>query len=221
MHQEHSITVIVSDSSTMGCELLADRLRRARFQVTACFASSSDLVQGIKELGPDVALISAHLREGRLAGFDVLGQLRSEQLKPKPVMLLEEPEQELIVSAFRGLARGVFFRADPFGAFVKCIKAVDAGQIWASTRDMDYLLEALSSAIPLRPANLNSTRLQLTKRENEIAQLVAQGLTNREIAKRLYLSEHTVKNYLFRIFDKLKVSNRVELALNNKERSAA
>ena len=64
----------------------------------------------------------------------------------------------------------------------------------------------------MRVVNADGMRL-LTKREEDVVRLVAEGLQNREIAKELKLSEHTVKNYLFHIFDKLGVSSRVELVL--------
>jgi DNA-binding NarL/FixJ family response regulator len=77
---------------------------------------------------------------------------------------------------------------------------------------MEYVLDALIQARPLRVVNAEGLNL-LSKREEEVMRLVAEGLGNREISELLVLSEHTVKNYLFRIFDKLGISNRVELVL--------
>jgi DNA-binding CsgD family transcriptional regulator len=74
------------------------------------------------------------------------------------------------------------------------------------------LLEALGEALPLRVIDARGTEL-LSRREQEVVRCVAEGLSNREIAQRLGLTEHTVKNYLFRIFDKLGVSKRVEVVL--------
>ena len=73
-------------------------------------------------------------------------------------------------------------------------------------------MEAFSQLAPLRVVNSEGLRL-LAKREEDVVRLVAEGMTNREIAGELGLSEHTVKNYLFRIFDKLGISSRVELVL--------
>ena len=77
---------------------------------------------------------------------------------------------------------------------------------------MEFVLDALTQARPLRVVNPEGLNL-LSKREEEVMRLVAEGLGNREISELLALSEHTVKNYLFRIFDKLGISNRVELVL--------
>src|SRR5262249_23479379 len=86
------------------------------------------------------------------------------------------------------------------------------GQVWVNTKEMNYLLDSLTSPQSLQLVDGNGKFL-LTARESEVGQLVTEGLTNREIAAKLGLSEHTVKNYIFRIFDKTGVSSRVALVL--------
>ncbi len=86
------------------------------------------------------------------------------------------------------------------------------GQIWLGNAELEHVLAALSQARPLRVVNPEGSSL-LSPREEEVVHLVAEGLGNREIAEQMELSEHTVKNYVFHIFDKLGVSNRVELVL--------
>jgi DNA-binding NarL/FixJ family response regulator len=90
------------------------------------------------------------------------------------------------------------------------------GEIWASNKELCYLLEALSEPVPAQITNAKGLNI-LTKREDDVVRLVAEGLTNREISARLNLSENTVRNYLFRIFDKLGISSRVELVLRTFE----
>ncbi len=92
----------------------------------------------------------------------------------------------------------------------KCLRKVCEGQIWANSHQMATLVQALSSSHNIRAVDARGLNL-LSKREMEVVRGVAQGLSNREIAERLNLSQHTIKNSLFRIFDKLGVSNRVEL----------
>jgi DNA-binding NarL/FixJ family response regulator len=86
------------------------------------------------------------------------------------------------------------------------------GQVWVDSKQMLYLLEALTGNCTGQRETA-SAPAKLTRREESVVRLVVQGMVNREIAHQLHLSEHTIKNYLFRIFDKLGVSNRVELAL--------
>jgi two-component system, NarL family, nitrate/nitrite response regulator NarL len=207
------VRVLLSDASMMGCELLADGLRRARFEVAGCCYTSEHVLRLVTETNPDVVLVSADLQDARLGGFKILTEIRRRSPQTRPIMLMDERERELVISAFRGGAKGVFFRhQQPFGSLCKCIRAVNNGQVWASSQDLEYTLEALAEVAPLREVDPTAAR-SLTKREEQMISLVAQGLTNREIAQKVFLSEHTVKNYLFRIFEKLNVSSRVELIL--------
>jgi len=128
------------------------------------------------------------------------------------VLLLDLSERSLVVQAFRSGARGVFSRNDSLKSLAKCIQCVSEGQVWANSKELGYLLEALGEALPLRVIDARGAEL-LSRREQEVVRCVAEGLSNREIAQRLGLTEHTVKNYLFRIFDKLGVSKRVEVVL--------
>ncbi|MGZ4811823.1 MAG: response regulator transcription factor [Terriglobales bacterium] len=86
------------------------------------------------------------------------------------------------------------------------------GQIWANSKELGYLLDTFVSPTSGRTLSENCCKL-LTHREQEVVQLVADGFSNREIAAELKLSQHTVKNYLFQVFEKIGVSNRVELVL--------
>jgi len=127
-------------------------------------------------------------------------------------MLLKLASRDLVIDAFRAGAAGVFCRTEPVRALSKCIQVVHTGQIWANTDHLHFILEALISATPLRVIDSRG-RYLLAPKENEVANLVAEGLTNRDVAKKLGVGEHTVSNYLFRIYEKLGISSRVELAL--------
>src|SRR5439155_23369327 len=95
----------------------------------------------------------------------------------------------------------------------KCIAAVHLGQIWISNHELEFLVEALTSgSTPLRIVNAKGQDL-LSHRERQVVSLIAEGLSNRDISQQLQLSEHTVKNYLFRIFYKTRLSSRAELMI--------
>jgi len=94
----------------------------------------------------------------------------------------------------------------------KCIEAGHQEQIYAHNKDLEHLPNALSHFKPLHLDNSNTMPL-LTCREEDADHLVADGLKNREIAQKLNVKEHSIRNYIYRIFEKLGVSSRVELIL--------
>lgn len=198
----------------MGCQLLKNALSRSnpRFRVVECATNREEIIQGLSARDVDVALVSEDLGDGSLVGFQILSELRASFPKTRLILLLKSGSEELVVDAFRGGAKGVFSKSEPIQALRKSIQAVHKGQVWANSRQLHMILEALVSASPLRTKSLPKSAF-LAKREEEVAGLVAEGLSNREIAEKLKLSEHTVSNYLFRIYEKLGISGRVELVL--------
>jgi DNA-binding NarL/FixJ family response regulator len=129
------------------------------------------------------------------------------------IVLQDTWDREIVVNAFRSGARGLFcFSEHPFRLLCKCIQSVHQGQIWASSQQLQYLVERLTQVPSLRIVNARGIKL-LSAREEQVVALVSDGLSNRAIAQELCLSEHTIKKYLFRIFDKLGISSRVELVL--------
>jgi two-component system nitrate/nitrite response regulator NarP len=127
-------------------------------------------------------------------------------------MLLDLAERDLAIDAFRTGARGVFTRAYSFSALPKCICAVHRGEVWVSKEQIEWLLELIMRLRPLQIVKPGGTAL-LTRREQDIVRLVAEGMRNEEISRKLNVTEHTIRNYLSHIFDKLGMSSRVELVL--------
>jgi DNA-binding NarL/FixJ family response regulator len=208
------LRVVVAESNYLGSQLIAAGLQRSRanFDVYAFCGDAAGVVREVQLRQPDVLLISAQLKDGRFTGFGVLEQLRAWQPKPVPVMLLDYFEREMVVDAFRCGARGIFCRGSSFKVLPKCIRCVHQGQIWASNSELDVLLEIITRFRPPRIVNSRAMAL-LTPRESDVARLVVEGMRNQEISTNLNLREHTVRNYLLRIFDKLGISSRVELIL--------
>jgi two-component system nitrate/nitrite response regulator NarL len=208
------IHVLIADDSRMGCQLLKNELERSRhrFEVVACSVNRAEMIDALGKTTVEVALISENLQDGPYMGFEVMREIRFYHPSTDVIVLLKSSSRDLVIDAFRGGAKGVFCRAEPVESLCKCIHAVHGGQVWANSNELKFLLDALANASPLRVVNSQGLNL-LAKREDEVASLVAEGLTNREIAQKLGLSEHTVSNYLFRIYNKLGISSRVELVL--------
>lgn len=207
-----TISILVAHHNVMSSELIYSAFeRRTGFNVVGRALTTSDLVESLESLEPDVCLISTRLQDGPAAGFAALRHLRGTRPSVRSVMLLDAPDPQFIVDSFRGGARGVFCPSlNPFRMLCRCVSRVHAGEFWASASELSYVMDAFANDAPLRLPNIDG-RGTLARREQAVVRLVAAGLTNREIAHELTLSEHTVKNYLFRIFDKLGVSSRMEL----------
>ena len=207
------IFVLIADRDPMSAELLATALTRFRgIQVIGSSTNCAGIRSAIARRSPGVLVISSDLEDGRESGFTLMRELRGAAPSIKLVALLDSSARESLVEAFWSGAHGVFIRSSSVRALGKCIGCVHKGQIWASSEQIRLVLETLTrSALP-RPINTNATRL-LTPREQDVLRCLSEGLSNREIALRLGLSQHTVKNYLLHVFDKLGVSSRVEALL--------
>lgn len=209
-----SIRLFIGDESVMGCELLRNTFRHffQQFEVVACGVTSAAVVRFCSANHVDVALISADLGDGHLMGLKAMRELRLSRSATRTVILFDSWQNELIVDAFRAGAKGVLCRAEPVEHLRKCLLSVCKGQVWANSTQLQLILEAFANAAPIRIANARGLSL-LTKRETQLVELIAEGTPTKEITEKLGISEHTVSNYLFRIYNKIGVSNRLELAL--------
>jgi len=209
-----TIGVLVADSNQMQCQLLVGALRRRpEFRVKSCGVEMDVILNAIADFPVDVILMNAD--HPKLAGQDMANVRRLHLAHPHiaKVLVLDESNRQSVVNAFRSGVKGLFCFADyPFRLLCKCIQSVHQGQVWANSEQLQYLLETVTQVPGLRMVNARGVRL-LTPREEQVVALVADGLSNREVAGELGLSEHTVKKYLFHIFDKLGISSRVELTL--------
>jgi len=203
-----TIAVLVADSNHMQSQLLVSALRRRpEFRVSRCESKANAILAALVDKPIDVVLMNAK------HDLAVARNLQLSHPQIAKILLIETSDRNTVVNAFRAGVRGLFsFSDSPFRMLCKCIQCVHQGQLWASNEQLEYLIETITQVPSLRVVNSSGFKL-LTPREEQVVALVADGLSNRDIARELGLSEHTVKKYLFRIFDKVGVSNRVELVL--------
>ena len=205
------VSIVVADSTRIHTQLLADALRNDRgLQVVAAASNSEELLAAITRVPIDVVVISHNLDDQPGRGTQVLREMRALRPQIKGVILLDSSKPQEVLECFRAGARGIFSKQERLESLCKCIRSVHEGQIWARSVDLDHVLEALANSPLVRATNHQGIEL-LSARERQVIQHLAGGMTNREIAHALDLSPHTIKNYLFRIFDKLGVSSRTEL----------
>jgi two-component system nitrate/nitrite response regulator NarL len=207
--------VLITEASKMYCDLLTKAFLGAqdRFEVVGAASSSAEILELIRTSRPHVSIISDALEDGPLAGIRLLPEIRKANVETRILMAMGSLNRETVIEAFRSGADGVFSRTSPFETLCKSVDALAQGQIWANATELRYVLDEFTRAPKQRKVD-PLVENRMTKREADVVRLAVEGLSNREIAGQLGLTEHTVKNYLFRVFDKLGVSNRVELVLS-------
>jgi DNA-binding NarL/FixJ family response regulator len=210
----YPIDVLVVDSNRMQSQLLIGALRRRpEFNVDACQMEAMSILRAIAQKIPRIILLSLTFSSRTSEAVINLRRLHLSHPEIPKVLLVESFDRDLVVNAFRSGIRGIFCITDSnLRLLCKCLLRVADGQIWANTEQLNFSLELISEVPSLRVIN-SSGDILLTPREEQVVALVAEGLSNRDIARELNLSEHTVKKYLFRIFEKLGISSRVELVL--------
>jgi DNA-binding NarL/FixJ family response regulator len=196
----------------MSCRLLADALQRTEAYEALSGTTREEVISVLERVPADILLWGTGRSEHELGGLGALRQIRELYPRTQIIVMVDILDRSLVVEAFRSGASGVFWRSESFEILCKCIQCVHHGQVWVGSTELQFVLDALAGTSQITTDTLAKTQI-LSKREEDIARLAAEGLSNRQISQKLNLSEHTIKNYLFRIFEKLGVSTRVELAV--------
>jgi DNA-binding NarL/FixJ family response regulator len=164
----------------------------------------------IKSLHPDVLLLD--LVMPGLSGLETLREL-SNAVKPvRTILLTAAVAKEQIAQALQLGARGIVLKDAPTDVLFKSVQSVQGGRFWVGQSQVNDLLDALRPYVT-PPDEHAKKQFGLTSREMDVVGAVVSGFTNRDIAGKFSISEQTVKHHLRNIFDKLGVSNRLELAL--------
>lgn len=218
-----------SSSTTMGADelptriliaddhaLFRDGLRKLLqsepgFEVVGEASDGEMLLDLVSRIEADVVLLD--LAMPRLDGMEVLRRLASLERAPRSLVLTASIDKQQIVQVLKLGAYGVILKESTSRRLFDSIRCVRAGQYWVGRESVSDLVKALRSISPGISAPARTKDFGLTVRELQIVTLVVAGYSNPDISQRCKISEQTVKHHITNIFNKLGVSNRLELAL--------
>ncbi len=178
------------------------------FAVVGMASDGNEAIEQADTLRPDILLLD--LAMPRASGLEVLRQLSERESGVRAIVLTAAIDREDTVKAVRYGARGVVLKESATHTLYRCVRTVMDGQYWIGHDRVVDIIHSLRNGgqdEDRRPAQM------LTRRELQIVAAIVDGATNKDISQQFGLSEQTVKNHLSHIFDKLGVSNRLELAL--------
>ncbi len=183
------------------------------FEIVGEAADGCEVLEKVQELDPDVLLLD--LRMPNLDGLSALQTLQQTNKRTRVIILTASEDKNEFVQAMKLGCSGIVLKQTAPELIVKSIRKVHGGEIWLDSHTTAAVMRQFAA-----PGEIGGTgggksreRSPLSHREREIVQLVAQGYKNKEMAEKMFISEQTVKNHLHNIFDKLGVSDRLELAL--------
>jgi len=200
------ITLVIADDHPLILDGMENLFRLEKdFKVVARCLDGEETVKAVRKHKPDVLVLD--IRMPGTDGLSLLRGMRKEKLSTRVVLLTGALDEDELAEAVRLGVRGLVLKEMAPKLLVQCIRQVHAGELWLEKRSVTSALEKLLQ----REAGQREVTLLLTPREIEIVKQVAAGLRNTEIAKKLFISEGTVKMHLHNIYQKLGVDSRTKL----------
>ncbi len=208
-----TIRVLIADDHPIVRDGLAKLLSLEEDVVVVGEASDGcEVLDKVQELDPDVLLLD--LRMPNLDGLSALQALQQTNKRTRVIILTASEDKNEFVQAMKLGCSGIVLKQTAPELIVKSIRKVHGGEIWLDSHTTAAVMRQFAAPGEIGGGSGKSReRSPLSQREREIVQLVAQGYKNKEMAEKMFISEQTVKNHLHNIFDKLGVSDRLELAL--------
>src|SRR5580692_11056834 len=186
------------------------------FEIVGEASDGREVLERVQELDPDVLLLD--LRMPNLDGLSALQSLQQTNKRTRVIVLTASEDKNEFVQAMKLGCSGIVLKQTAPDLIVKSIRKVNSGEIWLDSNTTAAVMRQFSTGLEGsgqggQAGAKGRERSPLSTREREIVALVAQGYKNKEMAEKMFISEQTVKNHLHNIFDKLGVSDRLELAL--------
>jgi len=210
------IKVVIADDHALFRDGLRKILSLEKDILVVGEASNGDEVtKVIERTHPDILLLDLKMPKGDVV--QNLLDVGARSPSTKVMILTAFSDEENVLNAAKGGAKGYVPKGVPSATLLQAIKVVHNGSSWidkeiSTWETFEEIVQAQTSSRDAVP-RMDESIKALTKREMEILKLVAEGLTNEEIGKKIFISEKTVKTHLTNIFDKLKVNNRFKAAL--------
>jgi len=207
-----TINIVISDDHALFREGLRKLLEAEPGLLIAGEAvDGEETVKVVRQLKPHVLLLDLSLP--KLSGLEVLAELGKLEVRTRTIVLTAAIEREQVVEALELGARGIVLKHSALQLLLKSIRCVHEGQYWVGQEGVSDLIHALRRMKPSRTVSAAPRNFGLSSREMEVIALIVAGYTNKDLARELGISENTAKHHLTNIFDKLGVSNRLELVL--------
>jgi two-component system, NarL family, nitrate/nitrite response regulator NarL len=207
-----TINIVISDDHALFREGLRKLLEaEPGMQIVGEAVDGEETVKVVRQLKPQVLLLDLSLP--KLTGLEVLAELSKLELQTRTIMLTAAIEREQVVEALQLGVRGIVLKHSALQLLLKSIRCVNEGQYWVGQEGVSDLIHALRRLKPSRAESEAPRNFGLSSREMEVIALIVAGYTNKDLARELGISENTAKHHLTNIFDKLGVSNRLELVL--------
>jgi len=207
-----TIDIVISDDHAIFREGLRKLLEaEPGMRIVGEAADGEETVNLVRQLNPQVLLLDLSLP--KLTGMEALRELGKLGVQTRTLVLTAAIESEQIIEALQLGAHGIVLKHSALQILLKSIHCVQAGQYWVGQEGVSDLIQALRRMNPSQSTSGGSPAFGLTSRERQVITLIVAGYTNKDLARKLGMSEHTAKHHLTHIYDKLGVSNRLELVL--------
>jgi DNA-binding NarL/FixJ family response regulator len=207
-----TINIVISDDHALFREGLRKLLEaEPGMHIVGEAVDGEETVKVVRQLKPHVLLLDLSLP--KLSGLEVLAELSKLELQTRTIMLTAAIEREQVIEALQLGVRGIVLKHSALQLLLKSIRCVNEGQYWVGQEGVSDLIHALRRMKPSRGVSEAPRNFGLSSREMEVIALIVAGYTNKDLARELGISENTAKHHLTNIFDKLGVSNRLELVL--------